>query len=137
MRHLITFVTDKLDPSAEPPNESNPIPGKSLLDWLRAAALADGYETTEPDFEDWGWYMFADSGTDKYMVGGTCFNDYEEPPQPGEFEWLIQISKERSVVDWFLRRNKLEEDDALTEIIFSAIEAEEAFKEVRREHEDP
>ena len=133
MRFLIWFVTDKLDPSAEPPNESNPIPGKSILDWLRAGVLSEGYDTTEPMMEDWGWYMYVDTWTDKYMVGGTCFNDYEEPPMPGEFEWLIQITKERSIVDWFLRRNKLEEDDALSESIQSAVEAEKAFSVVRLE----
>ena len=134
MRHLITFVTDKLDPSAEPPNEFNPIPGKSILDWLRTGVLREGFETTEPDSEDWGWYMIVDTGTAEYLVGGTCY--YEEPPLPGEFEWLIQITKERSVADWFLRRNKLEEDDALSALILSAVEGESAFSEVQLERAD-
>ena len=133
MHHLITFVTDKFDPSAEPPNEFNPIPGKSILDWLRTGVLGEGFHTSEVASEDWGWYMIVEAGADQYMIGGTCFNDNEEPPKPGKYEWLIQISKERSIADWFLRRNKLEDDDALSALIYSAVNAETTFSEVRFE----
>jgi len=131
MAHLATFTTSKFDPSTEPPNEANPIPGKSVLDWLRSEILGDEYESTEPDYEDWGWYMDVDSGTAKYLVGGCCYNDYEEPPKPGEYEWIIQIHKARSVIDWLVRRNKLGEDDALTALIFDAVNSEQAFRDIR------
>ena len=38
MAHVIRFRTDKFDVSKERPNPINPIPGESLLLWLRERA---------------------------------------------------------------------------------------------------
>jgi hypothetical protein len=127
MTHLASFVTSKFDPSLEPPNEFNPIPGKSVLDWLRSDVLDGKALSTEPDTEDWGWYMNVEYGTSTYMVGGCCLNDYDEPPMPGEYEWIIQVHKRRSIVDRLLGKNKHSKNDALSTLIFVAVRSEEDF----------
>ena len=124
MRHLVQFVTSKFDPSKEPRNESNPIPGKSALDWLRSSVLTDGFTCTEPSCEDWGWYMDVTMGGASYMVGATCHNEYEEPPRPGRYEWTLQVQRNRSFLDQILGRNRLREDDPLSARIFAAAEAD-------------
>jgi hypothetical protein len=57
MAHLIAFRTARFDVGAETPNPTNPIAGRSVLNWLREELAKSRYTSTEPDTEDWGWYM--------------------------------------------------------------------------------
>ena len=60
MARVITFRSARLDVTSEPPNPINPIPGESVLRWLREQLRGSRYETTEPATEDWGWYAHVD-----------------------------------------------------------------------------
>ena len=57
MAHVVSFRSNKFDVSAETPNPINPIAGQSVLTWLRAELAKAQYTATEPDTEDWGWYI--------------------------------------------------------------------------------
>lgn len=57
MTHLIKFSTAMFDISKEDPNPINPIAGQTVLQWMRAKLEGSGYNTTEPETEDWGWYI--------------------------------------------------------------------------------
>ena len=57
MTRVIRFLTAKFDVSAERLNPINPIPGESLLLWLREQARPH-FELSHPEPEDWGWYSF-------------------------------------------------------------------------------
>jgi len=58
MSHVIYFTTGKFDISKETPNRINPIPGESVLNWFREKLADTQYQTTEPETEDWGWYIY-------------------------------------------------------------------------------
>lgn len=119
MAHLITFKSAMFDVSAETPNPSNPIAGERLLQWLRPELQRQGFEVTEPDHEDWGWYVDVRAGDASYMLGASA--DAEEP-QP-VVEWTVQIHKHRSFADKLRGRNKLSADDRLLEVVERAIRA--------------
>jgi hypothetical protein len=134
MAHLVSFTTSILDPAAEPPNPINPIPGISVLTWLRENVLRDDDRSTEPDAEDWGWYMYVDHGGSTYLVGGNCLID-DEAPSPPNHEWMIQIDKRRSLVERFLGKNRLSADDPLLARIVDAVRSEDAFVDIHIERD--
>jgi len=94
MVHLISFVTDRFDPAKESPNDINPIPAEALLLWLRERLQALGYNTTRPETEDWGWYVYSERGASSYLVGASG-----DPESGSDIHWMIQIHKERSLRD--------------------------------------
>jgi hypothetical protein len=91
MARVIRFTTDEFDVSKECPNPINPIPGESLLVWLREQAEPRA-QLTEPDAEDWGWYSFVDWDGRQYLLGASASDD------EGEREWVLQIDKQRSML---------------------------------------
>lgn len=72
MPHLITFKSARFDVSAESPNPNNPIAGESLLQWLREELRKHHFEVTEPDHEDWGWYVTVRTPDASYMIGASA-----------------------------------------------------------------
>lgn len=132
MTHVISFRTTLFDPAAEPENPYNPIAGQSALVWLRETVLGDGYQTTEPDSEDWGWYIEVQVDDGSYTVGAICFREDDEPA--GEaLDWMIQVVKHRSFGDTLRRRNAMTPDDALTQTIYGALDANAVFEDVEFE----
>ena len=69
MARLISFRTSKFDISKEPPNPINPIAGQSVLTWLKETLAGSGYTLSEPDAEDWGWYMDVHADGQAYLIG--------------------------------------------------------------------
>jgi hypothetical protein len=69
MAHVITFRSTRFDIRAETPNPINPIAGKAVLEWLHERLRESRCETTNPEPEDWGWYMVANLGDGSYLVG--------------------------------------------------------------------
>lgn len=132
MAHLITFSTDAFDPSSEPENPFNPIAGQSVLVWLREHAL-EGYESSEPDCEDWGWYIEVQGGDSVYTVGAICFDDEGDGGQGASPEWMIQVVKRRTLGDVVRRRNRMAADDRLTLRIAEALRANVAFDRIEVE----
>jgi hypothetical protein len=126
MAHVITFTTDRFDISAEKPNPINPIAGQSALLWLRAELVKAGYRVTEPDTEDWGWYMDAEGPSGAYMVGASA--DAENPASPAE--WTLQVHRHRSIKDKVLGRNQLADADPLVGLIEKLVRAETRIQDV-------
>ena len=129
MAHLVSFTTSQFDPIAEPANPINPIPGISVLSWLRENVLRNSDRSTEPDAEDWGWYIHVESGGSTYLVGGHCLVE-DDAPQSPDNEWMIQVDKRRSIAEKLFGKNKLADDDPLFKLITNAVRSEEAFVDV-------
>ena len=123
MARVIRFMTDKFDVAKERPNPINPIPGESLLVWLREQAQSRA-PLSEPDAEDWGWYSFADWNGRQYLIGASASEE------EGEREWILQIDKQRSLKEKLLGREAMAADDECAAYFQSLLEAEPAFKSV-------
>lgn len=126
MAHLITFTTARFDISKEPPNPINPIAGHGVLTWLREELLRAHYRVSEPDTEDWGWYIYVDGAGASYLVGASGAADDAGAP----VEWTIQVHRNRSMKDRVLGRNKLAVDDSLFAIIERTIRGESSIEQV-------
>ena len=113
MAHLISFTTDRFDVSAERPNPINPIAGQSVLLWLREELSKAQYRVTEPDTEDWGWYIDVESAAGSYLIGASA--DAADPFPT--VAWVVQVHKNRSLKDKVLGRNKMAADDPLFALI--------------------
>ena len=120
MAHIISFKTSRFDVTKETPNPYNPIAGHSLLTWLRGELEKAQYPTTEPDAEDWGWYIDVRGNEASYLVGASA--DAENPT--GDVEWTIQVHKHRSGKDKILGRNKMAADDPLAALIERIVRAD-------------
>ena len=123
MARVIRFMTDKFDVSKERLNPINPIPGESLLNWLRERARSRA-QLTEPDAEDWGWYSYVDWNGRQYLIGASASDDESER------EWILQIDKQRSIKEKLLGREMMTADDECASFFQSLLEAEPAFKSV-------
>jgi len=126
MAHLITFTTARFDPANEPANPINPIAGQRVLAWLQDGLMNAGYRTTEPDTEDWGWYIDVADALGSYLVGASGDGESET----AEIEWVIQIHRHRSLMDRLLGRNRLVADDPLLTCIEGIVRAEPSVSNV-------
>jgi hypothetical protein len=125
MERVIRFTTDKFDVSKERPNPINPIPGESLLIWLREQ-VGTKVVISESDAEDWGWYAYADWNGRQYMLGSCALEEEEN----GEREWILQVVKERSLKEKLLFRQKMLPDDECARFFQNILEGEPGFKGV-------
>jgi hypothetical protein len=123
MAHVISFITSRFDIAAEKPNPINPIAGQSVLLWLKAELLRADYQVTEPDAEDWGWYMDVQDADAAYLVGASA--DAEGP-----LEWTVQVHKHRSMTDRLLGRNKMAADDRLSALIERLVRADAVMQQI-------
>jgi hypothetical protein len=126
MAHVITFTTSRFDIATEPPNPINPIGGHSVLAWLRGELDRSGWRTTDPDAEDWGWYIDASGSAGTYLVGASA--DAHEPTP--EVEWTIQVHKKRSLKNKLLGGNKMSPDDPLSALVERILRADPAITAV-------
>lgn len=124
MTRVIRFNTAKFDVSKERPNPINPIPGESLLLWLREQARPH-VEVTEPDAEDWGWYSFVDWKGRQYLLGSSAMDE-----EGGQREWILQIDKQRSAKEKIMGREKMAGDDECAQFFQRLLEVEPAFTSV-------
>ena len=124
MARVIRFTTAAFDVSKERPNPINPIPGESLLLWLRERARPD-VEVSEADAEDWGWYCSVEWQGRVYMLGSSASEE-----ENGEREWILQIEKQRSMTEKLLGREKMSKDDACADYFQRLLESEATFKGV-------
>ena len=126
MAHLISFTTARFDVSGEKPNPINPIAGQSVLLWLREELLRAQYRVTEPDTEDWGWYIDVEGADAGYLVGASA--DAAEPIPT--VEWTVQVHKNRSFKDKVLGRNKMAADDPLFALIEKIVRGDSRIERV-------
>ena len=131
MAHVVSFSTRKFDVSAETPNPINPIAGQSVLTWLRAELAKAQYTATEPDTEDWGWYIDVTGNDGSYLVGASADADGSTP----NVEWVIQVHKHRSFTEKVFGRNKMVADDSLAALIERIVRADPQISDVSVERE--
>ena len=131
MAHVVSFRSSKFDVSAETPNPINPIAGQSVLTWLRAELAKAQYTATEPDTEDWGWYIDVTGNDGSYLVGASADADGSTP----NVEWVIQVHKHRSFTDKVFGRNKMVADDSLAALIERIVRADPQISDVSVERE--
>lgn len=120
MPHLIAFKTARFDVRRETPNPINPIAGQSVLAWLRPQLVEAGYQATDPDSEDWGWYMDVKGASGAYLVGASADADSDER----EIEWIVQIHKHRTLSDKMFGRNVMTDEDPLVALIERIVRAD-------------
>ncbi len=131
MAHVISFTTGKFDPSKERANRINPIAGEGVLQWIRGRLAGTPYTTTEPDCEDWGWYLDATGDGSSYMVGASG-----EPAPPGtKLEWTLQVHKHGSLKDKFTVKNKMATDDPFVALLERLVRGEPAFRDIHVERD--
>ena len=131
MAHLITFATGNFDIAREEPNPINPIAGQAVLNWLRSKLHSSGYTATEPDPEDWGWYIDVEGNGASYLVGASG-----EPERPSQdIDWTIQIHRIRSLTDKLTGRNKMAKDDPLTSLLETFVRGEPGIRDVHVEQD--
>ncbi len=111
--HVISFITAKFDVAGEKPNPINPIAGESVLHWLRERLAPAGYTATEPDAEDWGWYVDVLGADATYLLGASGEPDERGAP----VDWTLQVHKRRSLRDRITGRNRMTRDDPLVALI--------------------
>ena len=124
MTRVIRFNTAMFDVSEERPNPINPIPGESLLLWLREQAKPQ-VDVTELDAEDWGWYAFVDWKGRQYLLGSSASDE-----EDGQREWILQVDKQRSVKEKLMGREKMEPDDDCAVFFQQLLENEPSFTAV-------
>jgi hypothetical protein len=124
MARVIRFTTSKFDVSKERPNPINPIPGESLLLWLRSQALPE-IAMSEPDAEDWGWYSSVEWKGRLYMIGSSASEE-----EGDEREWILQIDKHRSVKEKLLGSEKMTQDDECAWYFQRLLEGEASFNAI-------
>lgn len=121
---VIRFTTALLDVTKERPNPINPIAGESLLLWLREKARP-GFDVSEPDAEDWGWYSSVVHRGRAYLLGASASDE-----EGAEREWILQIVKQRSFLEKFLGREKMSADDECARFFQALLENEPGFRNV-------
>lgn len=121
MARVIRFNTARFDVSKERPNPINPIPGESLLHWLREQAKPH-VALSEPDAEDWGWYSFVDWNGRQYMLGSSASEESD-----GEREWILQVVKRRSLKEKLFGREQMGKDDDCARFFQKLLEQEPGF----------
>ena len=126
MAYLISFRTARFDVSKETPNPINPIAGQSVLNWLREELSHHDYKVTEPDTEDWGWYIDVERGGVSYLVGASADAQGGTP----DVEWIVQLHKSRSLKERLFGRNLLAADDPLFALIEKLVRADSRIAEV-------
>ena len=94
--------------------------------WLREELSKARYQASEPDTEDWGWYIHVEGSDASYLVGASGAE--EEPGSP--VEWTIQVHRNRSIKDRILGRSKLALDDPLFAIIERTVRADSRIEQV-------
>ena len=131
MAHVISFRTSRFDVRLEAPNPINPIAGQSVLAWLRPHLAEAGYQSTDPDTEDWGWYMDVRGTGGSYLVGASA----DAGSDQREIEWVVQIHKHRSLTDKMFGRHVMTHDDALVSAIERLVRADGQITDVSVERE--
>jgi hypothetical protein len=114
------------DISKEEPNSINPIAGQAVLNWIRGKLAGSGYTSTEPEAEDWGWYIDVSGNGSSYMVGAS--GEPERPPP--DIDWTVQIHKSRSLKDKLTGGNKLTHEDPLAHLLEDIVRNEPSFQNV-------
>ncbi|MDX2031512.1 MAG: hypothetical protein SF339_12625 [Blastocatellia bacterium] len=90
----IVFSTERFAPGLPEECQVNPnVLGFELACWLGPALAKDGFVTSYPHPEDWGWYLDYSREGKRFMIG--CAGSRVEGEQ--RYEWRIFIEEARSL----------------------------------------
>ena len=120
----LRFRTAVLNVEPERPNPINPVAGESLLRWLALHWQGES-PITEPVPEDWGWCAYTSWNGRRYMLGSSCCDSEE-----GEREWVLQVVKDRSLIELILGRERRQSSDACLLEIKRLLRSEPAFRDL-------
>lgn len=130
-RHLL-FRTGRFNLSQVHEHFINPCCfGEDLAAWLRTKLAEEHIRVSEPDQEDWGWYLRAKQGNHSYFlaISGNSANgtnrDYGE--------WRIIVEKQRSIWERVTGKGKIAESDPMLEAIRKILPQQEDFLDLRIE----
>ena len=132
MAHVISFRTARFDTSMETADPINPIGGQGVLTWLREELANASYRCTDPDAEDWGWYIDVEGHGAAYLVGASADADAEGMDR----DWTIQVHKNRSFREKLLGRNRMPADDPLSALIERLVRADSRHQQVSVDKEE-
>lgn len=140
MALLISFKTNRFDVTKETPNEINAYAGEGLLKWLRFELAKHQYTSTEPDTEDWGWYIDVSGPDASYLVGATAEVEYGPEDEDDALsydvagdailDWTVQIDKHRTFIDKLFGKNKMVVDDGLCAVIEGILRNDVSLQEL-------
>ena len=137
MEDDLLFETDRFNLSEVKNHFINPCCfGEDVAAWLREELLGEGINVTEPDQEDWGWYIEAEYRGDSYFIGiGGNTDEFSEKRNQGE--WRILVEKNRSTWQKLTHRDDVSSANELMNIIRRIVEKESGVKNVRFENGAP
>jgi hypothetical protein len=97
-----------------------------VLLWLREELLRAKYGVTEPDTEDWGWYIHVEGAGVSYLVGASA----EAADPTPTLAWIVQVHKNRSMKEKVLGQNKMAADDPLFALIEKIVRGDSRIEQV-------
>jgi hypothetical protein len=91
--------------------------GDDVAGWLVEQLRRRGWTATEPDQEDWGWYIDTGKGESAYFVGigGTPDDGSESHSNHGE--WRLMVEKHRTLWEKLTGANGLREDEEVINVL--------------------
>jgi len=133
MRYDLLFETNRFNLSEVKEHFINPCCfGEDLAAWLRGKLREKGIEMSEPDQEDWGWYISGTFKGNDYFVG-IGGNADEASDEKNQGEWRIMVEKRRSVWQKLSGKNEMSESDELLQTVREILQAEPGFEKLRFE----
>jgi hypothetical protein len=129
----ILFETDRFNVSEVKEHFINPCCfGEDLAEWLRQKLTEKGVAAGTPGQEDWGWYLHAQHGPDRYFLG---FSGYPRPGGLGgnDGEWRFMVLKKRSIWEKLRGRNTITDTEPILLMIEDILRAQADFRNVSRE----
>jgi len=113
----ILFETDRFNVSEVKEHFINPCCfGEDLAAWLRQALTEKEITTCAPGQEDWGWYLFAQRGSERYFLGVGGFRK-ESALNENDDQWRIMVQRRRTIWDRLRGRKQMSDTDPIHSII--------------------
>jgi hypothetical protein len=96
--------------------------GDDAAAWLRGKLADAGIAATEPDQEDWGWYMDVKHAGHTYFVG--VGGNVENESSGDRAEWRLVVEKHRSFQEKLTGANPMTADEEIVAILKAILENE-------------
>jgi hypothetical protein len=129
----ILFETDRFNVSEVKEHFINPCCfGEDLAGWLRQALTEKEITTWAPGQEDWGWYLFAERGSERYFLGVGGYRK-EGALNENDAEWRIMVRRRRTIWDRLRGRNQITDTDPMLSIIEGLLGEQTDVRNITRE----
>lgn len=132
-RRDFLFSTDRFNLSKVKEHFINPCCfGEDLASWLHERLQIVGLTVDEPGQEDFGWYLGARLGADRYLLT-ISGNPDEENQTTNRGEWRISVEKHRSFWERITGKNLLVPTDPVLTAVEGLLRATSDFQNLRTE----